>query len=88
MVQITKHCISCNTKFQGRQDAKTCSDTCRKRLQRLKAVILNEAGVLRLATSQAIADNDINPSEDDSSNLDDLQWQPAYLELPSSPDTR
>lgn len=29
-----KTCLMCEQRFRGRSDAKTCSDTCRKRLER------------------------------------------------------
>jgi hypothetical protein len=50
MAKLTnKLCIICQTTFKGRADAKTCSATCRKRLQRqngLKAKLLAEARAL------------------------------------------
>ncbi|MBI4034394.1 hypothetical protein HY380_00680, partial [Candidatus Saccharibacteria bacterium] len=35
-------CQSCSQKFSGRQDARTCSVTCRKRLQRSRSRLSNE----------------------------------------------
>lgn len=35
--QRSKLCPSCHTVFRGRKDARTCSDRCRKRLQRATA---------------------------------------------------
>ena len=51
---MIKNCQSCNTKFDGRRDAKTCSVACRKRLQRAKDAILSEAGVIKQDIAQAI----------------------------------
>ncbi len=51
---MIKNCQTCNTKFNGRRDAKTCSVKCRKRLQRAKMAILHEAGVLKQDVEQVI----------------------------------
>ncbi len=51
---MIKNCQTCNTKFDGRRDAKTCSVRCRKRLQRAKTAILHEAGVLKQDAEQVI----------------------------------
>ena len=51
---MIKNCQTCNTKFDGRRDAKTCSVRCRKRLQRAKTVILHEAGVIKQDAEQLI----------------------------------
>ena len=51
---MIKNCQSCNTKFDGRRDAKTCSVACRKRLQRAKDAILNEAGVIKQDIAQVV----------------------------------
>jgi predicted nucleic acid-binding Zn ribbon protein len=39
--RVRKQCISCMQLFVGRRDAKTCSERCRKRLQRAR--LLNYA---------------------------------------------
>ncbi|HXY18115.1 MAG TPA: hypothetical protein VEH48_01685, partial [Candidatus Nitrosopolaris sp.] len=41
--QVNKVCQSCQKVFKGRPNAKTCSDRCRKRLQRAKTAVENEA---------------------------------------------
>jgi len=41
--QKTSICLSCNTTFRSRRGAKTCSDRCRKRLQRANASVKKEA---------------------------------------------
>jgi hypothetical protein len=42
--QKTKLCPSCQQVFRGRKDAKTCSDRCRKRLQRAKDLLIHDSG--------------------------------------------
>ena len=37
--QETKICLSCRKLFRGRVDAKTCSEVCRKRLQRTRSLV-------------------------------------------------
>jgi hypothetical protein len=56
MAKINKTCLSCNNRFQGRKDAKTCSPSCRKRLQRAKTALLAEAGILRDSVSEAVTE--------------------------------
>jgi len=53
---MTKNCQSCNTKFDGRKDAKSCSARCRKRLQRTKATFLREAGAIKDAVTEAVSE--------------------------------
>src|SRR5579859_2215241 len=45
--QKIKNCVSCNQPFRGRADKKTCSDRCRKRIQRVKTVIAHEAEAVK-----------------------------------------
>ena len=41
--KVTKQCPSCRQLFVGRRDAKTCSERCRKRLQRATMATAHEA---------------------------------------------
>lgn len=42
--KVRKQCISCQHLFVGRRDAKTCSERCRKRLQRARALYQRPLG--------------------------------------------
>src|SRR3954469_25326336 len=44
---VNKNCLSCQKTFQGRRDAKTCSASCRQRLQRAAQFIGDEAERLK-----------------------------------------
>jgi hypothetical protein len=54
MAKTNKKCLSCNRAFIGRRDAKTCSDRCRKQLQRAKYGISRELGEIKEAAKTAI----------------------------------
>jgi len=52
--QKTKICLSCQRVFRGRADARTCSERCRKRLQRAKAAVETEVEHIEHSTGEAV----------------------------------
>jgi hypothetical protein len=54
MAQKSKICVSCSTAFIGRRDAKTCSDRCRKKLQRVKANLAKELASIERSAKRTL----------------------------------
>src|SRR5665811_38094 len=52
--QKTKICISCHQLFRGRRDAKTCSERCRKRAQRVKTLLVRETELAKESAEKAL----------------------------------
>jgi len=52
--QKTKICLSCQRVFRGRADARTCSERCRKRLQRAKASVESEVEHIEHSAKEAV----------------------------------
>jgi len=50
----TKICLSCQRVFRGRADARTCSERCRKRLQRAKAAVETEVEHIEHSAKEAV----------------------------------
>ncbi|MGA3150756.1 MAG: hypothetical protein ABSD10_04120, partial [Candidatus Saccharimonadales bacterium] len=56
--QKTRTCVVCNQPFKGRPNAKTCSERCRKRLQRAKTLLAHkQAKITRQKTRTCVVCN-------------------------------
>ena len=53
---MTKTCQACNTVFEGRRHAKTCSDKCRKRMQRLAQAAAQELERVEVRAENTVRD--------------------------------